>query len=109
MTPAPELDRGGKALEGLAAIAPELCFADHERRIADAEIEAVAIAQLLIDRPRSRRVAVEHREQQPHLADRIELEPDAWPRERIGRSAAPQVHRRDGRPVALQEHAAEIA
>ena len=44
MLPAAELERGGKTRVVLALIGAELRLADHERRIAHAEIQAVAIA-----------------------------------------------------------------
>ena len=89
----------------LARVALELRLADDEGRIVDAEIEAVAVAKLLVARPRPGRIAVEHREQQRDVLDRIDLQPDAGRRQRIGRAAARQIDRRDGRPIALQEHA----
>src|SRR6185295_4756620 len=46
---------------------------------------------------------------QRYVLDRIDLEANARSGQRIGRAAARQVRRGDGRPVALQEHGAEFA
>ena len=43
-------------------VAPELRLADHKGRIAEAEVEAMAVAKLLLAGTRPGRIAVEHRD-----------------------------------------------
>jgi hypothetical protein len=75
--PSAEFQCSGEPFVFLADVTSELRLADNEGRIADTKIETVAVAKLLVPRSRSSRVAVEHRQWQRHVFDRVDLESDA--------------------------------
>lgn len=64
MLPAADLERGGKTRVVLILIGAELRFSDHEGRIADTKIDAVAIAGVGIAGTGTGRIAVEDRKQE---------------------------------------------
>ena len=109
MAPGADHDAGREAFVLLAVVVLKLGLADEERRVVDAEVRAKPIADLLIAAARSGRIAVQHGDADPDILDGLDLEANARRRQRIGRTAAWQVHRSDGRPIALQEHLAEVA
>jgi malic enzyme len=109
MPPGAKLQRAGETGVILALIGPELNLGHDQGRIGDTEVEAVAIAKLLVAVTGPGRIAVEHGDQQSHVPDRLGLKANARRGERVGRPAARHVGCRDRGPVALQEHHAEIA
>src|SRR5947209_7621536 len=103
MTPGADLVNSSKAGVGLALIDAVLRLADHEGRIANAEIQSVFVALLLVAGTWSGRVAIKDRnEKGPGLVG-LDLQPHAGSRQRKGGPAARQVLRGDRRPIALQK------
>ena len=109
VTPAADLERRCKPGVVLAAIPPELQFADHEGGIAQTEIQTVAVAGVGIAGTRSGRIAVENGEEQRCVFGKLVFDTRAQCGQRIGRTAARQIDCPDGRPIALQKHLTEIA
>ena len=64
MAPAAELEFAVEAGIALLRVPEKLRFAKHKRRIVDAEVQAIAIAQLRIVGARTRGIAVEDRAEQ---------------------------------------------
>src|SRR5271165_4586859 len=110
MRPGAEFQDGGKPGIRLLVIIPELCFGDHKRRVLEAKIDAVFIAELLIAwRSRSGRIAIEHRSEHRYVLVGIDFHPCARRRERISRPAAWKSRRGNRWPVGLQEHERSIS
>ena len=78
-------------------------------RILDAEVEAVAVALLRLESALAGRIAVEHGEQRRCLRRRVDLQPHARRRQRIGGPAAWNAGLRVGRPVAGDEEVEILA
>ena len=98
--PHAELGQAGQDLAVLVAIAVG-DLVDEEGRVRDAEVRAVAVELLRVDRriPSSRGVAVEDRALQRPVAVGRQLEQHPRRRQRIGGSAARQVVGRDVGPA----------
>src|SRR5215216_3329098 len=103
MMPSPEPQDAGKTGRLLIEIVAVLSFADQEGRIAQPEIKAMTVLDFRMLRTGPRRITVEQGDQEVHIFDRLEGEPHAGRRERIGRAPARQVELGDCWPVRVDE------
>src|SRR5262249_7033506 len=109
MTPGSDLDRLRQPCVFLSLIAVKLQLSDEKRRIAQAKIQTIAVAGVRIAGARSRWIAIKGCEKERCIFAEIDLQTDARCRQRIGGSTARKIDGSNRRPVALQEHRAEIA
>ena len=95
----PELCRARQPDRVLALVVAVLAFQKDKRRIADPEVDPVAVARLRVAGARTGRLSIENRREDRELRRRIDLDPDGRRRQRIGRPALRQVEGRQTRPA----------
>src|ERR1019366_5946312 len=109
MAPPSELQRPGKSAVVLALIGPELRLADDQGRIAQSEIETVAVAGIGIASAGPGGIAVENGQQERRILAVVEFRPRAERGQWISRTAPRQSDRHAGWTVGLHENGAEVA
>src|SRR4051794_35598474 len=99
MPPAADLEFTVEPGIALLCVPEKLRFAEQQRRIVDAEVEAVSVPKLRVARSGSRRVSIEHRADQGQIVADLGAQPRPhrgqwrrWP-------AARKIDCRDRRPA----------
>src|ERR1700758_3675292 len=99
MAPGAKLEFAVQARVPFLAIPQKLYFTEDKGRIVDAEIDAVAVAELRVIRTRPRRVTVENCPQHREVVRKASAKPCPDSSQRRGRTSARQVQRQPYRPA----------
>src|SRR6478735_1146295 len=99
MAPRAKLEFAVEAWVAFLGIPQKLRLAKDKGRIVDAEIDAVAVAELRVIRTRPRRVTVENCPQHREVVRKVSAKPCPDSSQRRGRTSARQVERQPYRPA----------
>jgi hypothetical protein len=99
MMPATDLQGSAAVVIGRDVLPAELHLSKHQRRIVDAEVQAVAVALLRIADAGACGIAVENRRENRDVVAELSAQARADRRERRRGTAGRQVDRGDGRPT----------